>query len=100
MTDVSEFTVHMPDASEARLDQDSEWCVVETADGRRRIRLHDYADIYAIPGLYERLFYDVLRCSSKSRWVARTVSTKRWSSASMKPTVASSRLEASRLPEP
>lgn len=64
MTEVHEFTVHMPAASEARLDQDSEWCEVETSEGRRRIRFHDYAEIYAIPGLYERLFYDELRCDS------------------------------------
>lgn len=64
MTQVQEFTVHMPAPSEARLDQDSEWCEVETAEGRRRIRFHDYAEIYAIPGLYERLFYDELRCDS------------------------------------
>jgi len=64
LTDVSDFTVHMPAAAEARLDQDSEWCVIETADGRRRIRLHDYAEIFALPGLYERLFYDELKCCS------------------------------------
>ncbi len=64
MTKVQDFTVHMPALGEARLDQDSEWCEVETGAGRRRIRFHDYAEIYAIPGLYERLFYDELRCDS------------------------------------
>jgi len=44
--------------------QDREWCVVEI-DGRwKKIRFHDYDEIYAIPGLYETLFYDVLKCSS------------------------------------
>ena len=44
--------------------QDREWCVVEV-DGRwKMIRFHDYDEIYAIPGLYESLFYDVLKCSS------------------------------------
>jgi SAM-dependent methyltransferase len=46
------------------LSQDREWCVVEV-DGRwKKIRFHDYDEIYAIPGLYETLFYDVLNCGS------------------------------------
>ena len=60
-----DLTVHLPLPAGATQDQDDEWCVVESADGeRRRIRFHDYADIYAMPGLYERLFYDVLECGS------------------------------------
>ena len=27
---------------------------------RRRVGFHDYATIYSIPGLYERVFYDAL----------------------------------------
>jgi SAM-dependent methyltransferase len=46
------------------LDQDAEWCDVATGDGRQRIRFHDYAAIFGIPGLYERLFYDHLECCS------------------------------------
>lgn len=30
----------------------------------RRIRFHDYHEIYKIPGLYERLFYELLECKS------------------------------------
>ena len=30
----------------------------------RRIRFHDYHEIYSIPGLYETLFYEMLECSS------------------------------------
>jgi hypothetical protein len=34
-------------------------------DGRRRrIRFHDYGEIYRHPGLYEQLFYDRLKCQS------------------------------------
>jgi SAM-dependent methyltransferase len=44
--------------------QDHEWCTV-TIDGEsRRIRFHDYDEIYKIPGLYETLFYELLECSS------------------------------------
>ncbi|WP_214370586.1 class I SAM-dependent DNA methyltransferase [Pseudonocardia sp. H11422] len=45
-------------------EQDSEWCLVEHADGWREIRFHDYAEIYSIEGLYEQLFYDILKCNS------------------------------------
>ena len=30
----------------------------------RGIRFHDYAEIYSVPGLYEHLFYERLRCQS------------------------------------
>src|SRR5919106_2144480 len=65
-TDIDELNLHLPASAGPGLDQDREWCEVDTADGRRRIRFHDYAEIYAIPGLYERLFYDELRCQSPS----------------------------------
>jgi SAM-dependent methyltransferase len=47
------------------MDQDEEWLEVEDEDGNpRRIRFHDYDEIYSIPGLYERLFYEQLHCES------------------------------------
>jgi predicted TPR repeat methyltransferase len=63
---VSVLNVRLPGPTAEGLDQDHEWCEVETPDGLRRIRFHDYAEIYSIPGLYERLFYDELRCNSPS----------------------------------
>ncbi|MGE0702543.1 MAG: methyltransferase [Vicinamibacterales bacterium] len=56
-------------SGEPRLDQDQEWCEIGTDDGWRRIRFHDYGDIYRVPGLYETLFYDHLHCCSPSRVV-------------------------------
>lgn len=53
------------EAQAAGLDQDQEWCDVMGADGDvERVRFHDYDRIFAIPGLYERLFYDELECCS------------------------------------
>ena len=46
------------------IEQDAEWCVVRIGDEWRQIRFHDYHDVYALPGLYERLFYDILQCDS------------------------------------
>lgn len=51
-------------APKVGLSQDREWCVVKVNGGWKRIRFHDYDKIYAIPGLYETLFYDVLECDS------------------------------------
>lgn len=59
----SRLRIALPETS-VSYEQDSEWCLVEHADGWREIRFHDYADIYSIPGLYERLFYEILQCRS------------------------------------
>jgi len=63
--DTQRFELYLP-PEQARdgLDQDEEWCEVEFDGERRRIRLHDYAAIYDVPGLYEHLFYEMLECSS------------------------------------
>jgi predicted TPR repeat methyltransferase len=45
-------------------DQDSEFCEVRVNGASKRIRFHDYHEIYALPGLYEQLFYDELKCVS------------------------------------
>lgn len=55
--------VALPDPTET-YGQDAEWCVVRTGDRWREVRFHDYAEIFAVPGLYERLFYDILECRS------------------------------------
>ena len=63
--DTVEFALHLPPPRVRReLDQDEEWCEVEIDGERRRIRFHDYAAIYEIPGLYERLFAERLECDS------------------------------------
>jgi predicted TPR repeat methyltransferase len=52
------------------LSQDQEWIDVRI-DGRwRRKRLHDYEELYNIPGLYEAVFNRTLRCSSPLRVVS------------------------------
>ena len=44
--------------------QDREWCVVDVGGQWKKIRFHDYDEIYKVPGLYEALFHDVLKCTS------------------------------------
>ncbi len=49
------------------LDQDEEWIVVNTERGWRKIRLHDYDEVYAITGLYEKWVYDIHQCRSPQK---------------------------------
>jgi SAM-dependent methyltransferase len=58
-------TIQFPDENAGALNQDEEWCFIETEDGeRKRIRFHDYDEVFSVPGLYEFLFYEKLECMS------------------------------------
>ena len=57
------FSVEIPHNIEG-LPQDEEYCILVQDGTKRRLRLHDYHKIYQIPGLYEYLFYDLLKCNS------------------------------------
>ena len=61
-TDPTTLAVEFPD--DLALDQDHEWCRVTVDGTTRKIRFHDYDEIYSIPGLYEFLFYEHLECCS------------------------------------
>lgn len=56
--------VEFPQEGEGNLAQDEEWCRVRIGEKSKRIRFHDYHEIYVIPGLYEHLFYEKLKCCS------------------------------------
>ena len=56
--------IRLPGEIDGMVDQDQEWCEIEVDGRRRRLRFHDYAEIYTIPTAYEKLFYDELKCSS------------------------------------
>jgi len=63
--DTKRFELYLPPVQAGGpLDQDEEWCEVEMDGERRRIRLHDYAAIFSVPGLYEQLFAEKLDCDS------------------------------------
>lgn len=57
-----DFRVSFPGAGSGS--QDKEWCLVEIDGREERMRFHDYGSIYEVPGLYEHLFYDLLKCAS------------------------------------
>src|SRR5450755_943578 len=66
MSDMPAFTVSL-DVPAGR-SPDQEEVVVRFADGRlERVRVQDYQRVYAVPGLYEAIVSDTLRCRSPDR---------------------------------
>ncbi len=63
----TDLEIRLPNLQQDDLSQDVEWCEVEIEGRRRRVRFHDYHEVYAVPGLYERLFYETLGCTSPTR---------------------------------
>jgi len=61
--DATPLRVALP-RPQVRLEQDHEWCVVRVDGEWREIRFHDYGRVYEIPGLYEHIFRDLLKCGS------------------------------------
>jgi len=52
------------------LSQDQEWIDINLDGKWQRKRLHDYEELYNIPGLYEAIFNRTLKCSSPVRVVS------------------------------
>jgi len=44
--------------------QDETYFYLQGSGEPRKIRFHDYNEIYQVPGLYEQIFYDRLKCTS------------------------------------
>ncbi|MGI8846559.1 MAG: class I SAM-dependent DNA methyltransferase [Thermoleophilaceae bacterium] len=58
------FDITFPRGREEDRDQDEEFCEVAVDGEIRKIRFHDYHEIFKLPGLYEQLFYEELKCDS------------------------------------
>ncbi len=58
------YKIQFPQAGGHKLDQDESFFYLTEGSNRRKIRFHDYNEIYKIPGLYEQLFYERLKCKS------------------------------------
>lgn len=59
--------VSFPIVEPGTLAQDQAYFLLREGDETRRLRFHDYGEIYKRPGLYEQLFYDRLRCNSPDK---------------------------------
>jgi SAM-dependent methyltransferase len=68
MSAITDLTVTFPATGDG-VSQDREWCRVVVDGERRTIRFHDYHEIYAVPGLYETIFHQHLKCRSPAEVV-------------------------------
>ena len=69
------YSVRLPMPNGA-LAQNEAYFFLEEDGQRKKIRFHDYDEIYLRPGLYEQLFYDRLKCESPTRmaeWLSKAV---------------------------
>jgi len=64
--DPDRFNIRFPEG-ENEFQQDDEWFEFDHDGQTKRFRVHDYAGLYNIPGLYEALVYKALKCSSPTR---------------------------------
>lgn len=56
--------IQFPPADVGELHQDEVYFYLRDAKSRQRIRLHDYDRIFEVPGLYEQVVYERLKCRS------------------------------------
>jgi len=58
------YRIQFPKTGVDKLNQDEAYFYLQGSGGQRKIRFHDYDEIYQVQGLYEQLFYDCLKCTS------------------------------------
>lgn len=61
------YSIQFPVTEADHLNQDETYFYLVESGQRRKIRFHDYETIYEMPGLYEQLFYDRLKCQSPTK---------------------------------
>jgi len=61
--DIARIEIALPDPNR-ELAQDKEFFLVRRPAGWREVRMHDYPAIFAIPGLYEKVVYNLFECRS------------------------------------
>ncbi|MCG8434106.1 MAG: methyltransferase, partial [Gammaproteobacteria bacterium] len=59
--------IQFPKGESSNLNQDEAYFYLQGTKGRRKIRFHEYDEIYQVPGLYEQIFYDRLKCVSPGK---------------------------------
>ena len=56
--------IQFPKHELTKHNQDETYFYLQGSGKQRKIRFHDYDEIYQVPGLYEQIFYDRLKCTS------------------------------------
>ena len=62
--------IQFPKPESSNLNQDEAYFYLQGSGGQRKIRFHDYDEIYQVQGLYEQVFYDRLKCTSPTKVTA------------------------------
>ena len=63
----SRHRLRFPKTESSALHQDEAYFYLLKQGRQHKIRFHDYNKIYRIPGLYEQIFYDRLKCNSPAK---------------------------------
>lgn len=58
------YRIQFPPVNTRHMDQDEAFFHLVEDGQRKKIRFHDYHELYTRPGLYEQLFYHRLKCQS------------------------------------
>ncbi|MDH5822655.1 methyltransferase domain-containing protein [Luteimonas sp. RD2P54] len=65
MTKIPRHRIRLPQLDFSRERESDVYFVLDHEDGRaEHVRFHDYDRIYSLPGLYEQIFYERLKCDS------------------------------------
>ncbi len=62
--------IQFPKTELTSANQDEVYFHLQGSGGERKIKFHDYDEIYQIEGLYEQIFYDRLKCVSPAKVTA------------------------------
>lgn len=58
------YRIRLPEVDFSRKPESDVYFLLDRDGKSERFRFHDYDSIYAIPGLYEQIFYERLKCDS------------------------------------
>ena len=59
--------IQFPKNTDTLTSQDKAFFILKSLEENKNIKFHSYAEIYEIPGLYEQVFYDRLKCCSPNK---------------------------------
>ncbi|MDH5543239.1 MAG: methyltransferase domain-containing protein [Nitrospinota bacterium] len=60
-------SIQFPKPELSSLGQNEVYFYLQGSGGRRKIKFHDYDEIYQVQDLYEQIFYDRLKCASPAK---------------------------------
>jgi hypothetical protein len=64
---MKKYNIQFPSTDTTKLAQNDAFFYMKNEKGKEKILFHDYDKIYSLPGLYEQLFYERLKCSSPKK---------------------------------